>query len=219
MKNRAASRQKAGGGGANSRGGRVRAAGAWLRGGITMSLLALATSPTWGGAQVIEDRSFVTAAGDRVQQLETVLEAPVDEVWSLLTTEAGLRSWMAPVVGVELRNGGRWEASYDPTKEIGDPGNIVNEIVAFIPGRLLVLRVQAAPPDYPLDLDLVRAARAVYELEPLDDGRSRLRVSGVGYGTGEEWDRIYQIGLSGNRASLEELHKRISSGPRDWGPQ
>ncbi len=203
----------------NSRGGTARETRAWLRQGITVSLLVLATSPTWGGAQVIEDKSFVTAAGNRAQQLETVLDAPVDEVWNLLTTEAGLRSWMAPVVGVELRNGGRWEASYDPTKEIGDPGNIVNEIVAFIPGRLLVLRVQAAPPEYPLDLELVRAARAVYELEPLDDGSTRLRVSGVGYGTGEEWDRIYQIGLYGNRASLEELHKRISSGPRDWGPR
>lgn len=123
---------------------------------------------------------------------------------------------MAPVVDVELRNGEWWEARYDPTEGIGDPGNIVNEIVAFIPGGLLVLRVEAVPPDYPLDLDPVRTARAIFELEGVDGDRTRLSVSGVGYGEGEEWDRIYQVGVYGNQASLQQLHKRISSGPRDW---
>ena len=92
-------------------------------------------------------------------------------------------------------------------------------LVLFVslPGRLLVLRVEAVPPDYPLDVDLVRTARAIFELEGVEGDRTRLSFSGVGYGEGEEWDRIYQVGVYGSQASLQELHRRISSGPKGWG--
>ena len=187
-----------------------------LRIGVARLTVLLALTATGVEAQAVDDRSFVTSGGEPVQRLETVLDAPVAEVWALLTTSEGLRSWMAPVVEVELRNGGRWEASYDVSKRIGDPGNIVNEVVAYVPEKLLVLRVESAPPGYPLDLDLVRSTRAIFELEPLERDRTRLSVTGVGYGGGTEWDTIYRVGLSGNRASLLQLHERIMSGPTEW---
>jgi uncharacterized protein YndB with AHSA1/START domain len=181
--------------------------------------LCLAVMAGAANAQIIDDESYVSGTGERVQRLGTTLDAPVEQVWDLLSTSNGLRSWMAPVVEIELRNGGRWEASYDPTQEIGEPGNIINEVVAFIPGRLLVLRVDRAPRDYPLELELVRETRAIFELESLDDQRTRLTVSGVGYGSGSAWDSIYRVGLYGNRASLAELHKRIETGPRSWASE
>ena len=190
--------------------------GSPLRTGVARLTLLWALTATGVEAQAVDDRSFVTSGGEPVQRLETVLDAPVAEVWALLTTSEGLRSWMAPVVEVELRNGGRWEASYDVSKRIGDPGNIVNEVVAYVPEKLLVLRVESAPPGYPLDLDLVRSTRAIFELEPVEGDRTRLSVTGVGYGGGTEWDTIYRVGLAGNRASLLQLHERIMSGPTDW---
>jgi len=178
--------------------------------------VVLAVAAPAGLAQEVEDHSFVTAEGQRIQRLEIDLDAPVAQVWALLATSEGLRSWMAPVVEIELRNGGRWEASYDATRQSGDPGNIVNEVLAFIPERLLVLQVRSAPPDYPLNLSLVQSARAVFELEPIDAGRTRVSVTGVGYGTGPEWDAIYSAGIYGNRVSLIQLQERIESGPTDW---
>jgi hypothetical protein len=79
-----------------------------------------------------------------------------------------------------------------------------------------VLRVQSAPPDYPLNLELVRTTRAIFELEAVESMRTRLTITGVGYGNGEDWDSIYRVGLYGNQASLLQLHERIDSGPTDW---
>ena len=159
-------------------------------------------------AQTVRDTSYQDTAGSRVLRMEVDAPVSVKEAWRLWTTSDGLRSWMAPVIDVELRVGGKWEASYDPQKKIGDEGNIHNEILSYVPYRMVSMRVAKFPDDYPLDQEKVRKTHTVVLFEELDEDRTRVIVCGVGYGDGPDWDAIYRVGVQSTRYSLELFHKR-----------
>src|SRR5512142_165549 len=75
------------------------------------------------------DTSFVSPNGERVLRQEIIVPATLEEVWQALGTAEGLRSWMAPVVDLQLRTGGHWWANYDPAAKITDPSTIRNTVL------------------------------------------------------------------------------------------
>jgi uncharacterized protein YndB with AHSA1/START domain len=54
---------------------------------------------------------WITTAADRALRAELVLAAPVDVVWNLWSTEAGLTSFFAPAARIEPRVDGLFEYS------------------------------------------------------------------------------------------------------------
>jgi len=167
-------------------------------------------------AQEVKNASFKTTGGERVLRLETTVNCSLEQAWELFATTEGMRSWIAPVMKVDMRNGGRWEASYDKTKKIGDPGNIINKVLCVVPMEMYVVRVLEVPDNFPLDVEKTLQGRSVIQFEKVGEDRTRLTLTGTGYGEGSEWDRIYNFGLWGNRQTLVDLHKRIANGPVDW---
>lgn len=178
-------------------------------------LIALFASSPAGAQPQVVDVSYETDDGGRVLCHAAVVEAPPDEVWAAFTSPEGLRSFVAPVATIELAVGGRWEASYDPSAEIGDPANIVNEILSYVPGRMLSIRVSRTPPDFPHP-DVVRRVWTVIELEPVHPGRTRVVTSMIGWRSGPAWDRIYEAFERDNAIVLRRLQERFRSGPIDW---
>jgi len=162
------------------------------------------------------DTSFRDASGSRVQQLELAIDAPVARVWWALTTSEGFRSWAAPVAQVTLGNDGLIEASYRLTAKIGDPDNIRNRIVAYVPEHLLVLRNEHAPRNAPFSAEAFGRIRTVIELQDLGGGRTRVIESSVGYGEGKEFDSVYSHFRSGNAEEFDLLEKSLTKGPIDW---
>jgi hypothetical protein len=94
----------------------------------------------------VRNTSFVTADGERVLQHQVDVDAAPAAVWRAFTTSEGLRGFAAPVAAIDFRIGGHWEASYNPAGHLGDPGNILNEVVAYLPGRMLTIRIARTPP-------------------------------------------------------------------------
>lgn len=162
-----------------------------------------------------ENCSRTEPSGERTLCHEAVIEAPVAEVWRLFATSEGLGSWLAPVVAIDLREGGTWESAYDRAARIGDAGNIRNRIVAFTPERLLIIQVANAPPNFP-HADLVGELVTVIAFEPIDATRTRVRVSMLGYRAGEGFDALYRHFEWGNAYTLDALAARIANGPTDW---
>lgn len=179
-------------------------------------LLCLAAPASMAAAT---DTSFRDAQGHRVQQLRLVVEAPVAKVWAAFTTDAGFTRWAAPVAHVTLANDGMIEASYLTTAEIGDPGNIRNRIVAYVPERLLVLQNAHAPAKGPFKQTVIDQIRTIVEFEDLGDGRTRIVESGVGYGEGADFDSMYAHFRDGNAEEFEMLARSFVSGPVDWTKQ
>ena len=54
-----------------------------------------------------------------------------------------------PFASVDFRLGGTVETNYAATAHVGQADNIKNQVVAFIPGRMLALRNVQAPPSFP----------------------------------------------------------------------
>jgi uncharacterized protein YndB with AHSA1/START domain len=181
---------------------------------FTLSCLA---APAFAADPVkIEDTSFRDTEGHRVQQLKIIVDAPVKDVWDAFATSKGFASWAVPVAQVTLGNDGMMESSYLLTSKIGDPDNIKNRIVAYVPEHLLVIRNEHVPKGAPFDPLLISTIRTVVEFNDLGNGRTQVIESGVGYGEGAGYDSMYAHFRDGNAEEFAALAQSFLTGPVDW---
>ncbi|MDK9698627.1 MAG: SRPBCC domain-containing protein [bacterium] len=189
----------------------IRAVGLGL-----LTLLALASSlfaftlPD----SVVKNTSFQHATGKLLQH-EAVIPTSVKEVWNAFTTTEGLRSFVAPVVEIDFRVGGVWEASYDPTHRIGDTTNIQNEVLSFVPERLLSIRIKRTPPGFP-NPEVAAKIATVIEFHPIDANNTKVIISMCGWEAKPEFDKVYQLFAWGNGETLKNLYRRFVEGPLRW---
>ena len=176
---------------------------------------APAAEPSSRDFKDVVNSSFVEASGDRAIQLSIDVAAPAQQVFAAFTTSEGFASWATPVAHVELRVGGFIEASYDANAKIGDPANIRNEILAYVPDRLLVIRNVQAPPGF-ADPDLFRHTATVIEFTPSDASHTHVTITNAGYDSGRRWDTLYRHFEWGDAYTLQELKTRFEKGPVDW---
>jgi uncharacterized protein YndB with AHSA1/START domain len=177
---------------------------------------AAAEAPPTPPAPVVNDTSYRDAAGNWVQQLDVVVEAPVARVWAAFATSEGFKTWAAPVAHVDLRNDGMIEASYSEAARLGDPDNIRNRIVAYVPERVIVLQNVNVPKGAQFDAEAFMTIRSVIEFEDLGNGRTRVTQSGVGYGPGEAYEGVFKHFRAGNVFAFRMLAQSFITGPVDW---
>jgi hypothetical protein len=175
--------------------------------------LLLLTAPL--AAQEAAGSSYVAPDGSRVLRHGITVPAPAAEVWEALTTTEGVRSWAVPVAEVDFRLGGVWESSYRPDARIGDPANIRNRFIAYLPMRMVAIQIDRAPPGFP-HADLLPELFTVIELEALAPDRTQVTISMVGFRQGDGYDILHRHFDAGNAWSLEQLRKRFAEGPVDW---
>jgi uncharacterized protein YndB with AHSA1/START domain len=185
--------------------------------------LAMAAAWAIGGAAVaappvpdVETTSHRAADGRRATQHRVVVPAARDDVWAAFATSEGFQRWAVPVANVDLRVGGVIESTYSVDGRIGAPGNIKNEIVALIPGRLMVFRNVQAPPGAPFDVPAFQTIQTFVELEALGPTETRVTLTGVGYGEGAAYDGVYKHFEWGNAWSLGKLRESFVKGPVQW---
>ena len=173
------------------------------------------TFPDWRDFRDVSNSSFAEPGGNRVLQLSIVVNAPPKAVWEAFVTGDGFRTWAVPVAWVDFRVGGVLESSYSPTAKAGDAENIKNQIVAYVPERLLAIRNIQTPSGLK-HRELFGQVVQTIELEDFGMGRTRVTMTGVGWGAGEGFDYLYRHFEWGNAYSLAELKKRFDTGPVDW---
>lgn len=144
---------------------------------------------------------------------ETIVAAPASQVWQAIATAEGWRTWAVPVSWAPEPD--IIETSYSTTAQPGDPSTIRQRIVAAVPGRLLVFRTVRAPARFP-NFDTYALVTSLFELEPLGDDRTRVRLTGAGYADTEAGRQLLAFFREGNRVSLERLRQRFETGPLDW---
>ena len=176
--------------------------------GAAAALLAAVAGATFAQPQAtaVQDTSFVEANGDRVLQMSAVVAAPPAEVWRSLASADGWKRMGVQMAVVDFRVGGVIETNYRAGAQPGERGNIKNEIVAHVPERLLVIRNVQAPPTFPHPEAFARTA-TVIELEPAGAGETRIRLTGVGFRPGADYDQLYAMFRAGNAFSLEKLRQ------------
>lgn len=146
------------------------------------------------------------AMADRSLIQEAVIDAPVAEVWRLFTTDEGVREWMAPRVKVDLRVGGELRTSYNADSTLDDEDTIVNRVLSYLPGRMIAIRNVQAPTSLQHG-ELFKQAWSVVSFDAVDEQRTNVRIAGLNYGEGPQWDVLYDHFDKGNAYLLGVLQK------------
>lgn len=154
--------------------------------------------------------------GGRTLTHSAIIHMSAEELFAHFTTAEGIvRAWSVAQASVDFRVGGEIRTAYDANADLDAPTSIVNTILAFEPGRMVTIKA-TAPEGAPEWLQLVcREAFSVITFEPVSPSATRLRITGVGYGEGEMWDRAYAFFDKGNQWTLDQMKQKL--GPGDLG--
>jgi uncharacterized protein YndB with AHSA1/START domain len=167
---------------------------------------------SWKDFPGVSNTSYVDAAGDKALQLSMDIPAPPRAVFEAFATTDGFKSWAVPVARIDLRTGGEIESSYNPNAKIGDPANIKNRILTFVPDRLLVIQNIQAPTDF-AGAGVFQKTATIVEFEPLEAGaKTRVRITNTGYGASPEAQTVFGHFEWGNAYTLTELKKHFEKG-------
>ena len=178
---------------------------------LFMILLAAAFIPAAiAQAQIVTNIDVITATHERVLRIEGTVPAPAAEVWKAFTTAEGLKTWIAPVVSIDLRIGGSIATHYDKNATIGSPGTITLPIINYLEGEMITLKVI-------LNGSFAAKARAedknlqeVIQIIPVSATTTKIISSMMGWGTGKEWDDAYKFFSRGNEWTYRELIKSFA---------
>ena len=163
----------------------------------------------------VRNTSFRGPSGERVLRHEIVVDASLEDVWKALTTSEGLESFMAPVVHVELKTGGRFDSNYRAGSKPGDPDAIHNIVLCYVPLEMFAIKVNLTA-QFPAEARDAGTLFAVLTLKDLGNHRVQVTESMGGWGEGKGWDDTYGFFDWGNAYTLGQLYRRLKEGPRQW---
>jgi uncharacterized protein YndB with AHSA1/START domain len=181
----------------------------------TATLAQTPRAPSIKDFPEVTDTSFKEPNGDSVLQIAVTIPAPRQKVWEQLTTSEGYVRWATPVAKIDFGVGGMIEASYDASAKIGDPDNIRNRIIGYVPGRWLALKNEQAPHDLP-DREEFKRVVTMMELEDAGPGATKVTLTGVGYKPEPAYQDLLQHFGWGNAYTLMKLKQSFTNGPINW---
>jgi uncharacterized protein YndB with AHSA1/START domain/uncharacterized protein YciI len=163
---------------------------------IHVGLVAVATvaisakSTVAQGDERSSSQEHSKQAIERIIEKEVVVSASTDEVWRAWTTAEGVTSFGPPKAKIELRVGGAYEWYFMPDQPPGSRGSDGCRILSYLPARMLSFDWNA-PPSIPTLRDSGAKTQVVLELAEQAPGQVRVKLTQLGFGEGEDWDRYY----------------------------
>lgn len=157
---------------------------------------------------ILSSACSVMAADNNRVVYETEIDADIDAVWNAFTTSDGLRTWMAPLVEIELAVGGKMKSNYNAKGKIGDETTIENTILSFDPKRMLSLKATGFPKGFPFE-DAAKATWSVFYFTELPSSRTRISVVGLGYTDDEQSKKMRSFFATANKQSLDKLKEAL----------
>jgi uncharacterized protein YndB with AHSA1/START domain len=143
-----------------------------------------------------------------------VIKAPLGKLWAAFTDQAAYAAWAdVPVSAIDFRLGGAIEANYNPKGHLGDPQNIKNMFIAYVPERLLVFRNVQAPDGLPGKAAYGATAKTI-EFQAIGPSETRVTVSGMGFGAGEDFDKLYRFFSHDDGEMLVALKTAMEKGAK-----
>jgi uncharacterized protein YndB with AHSA1/START domain len=148
------------------------------------------------------------------QVTEGIVRATPAEVWKVWTTAEGYKRLGPAVVDIDFRIGGLIRAAYDSSVKLGDPKSILNVILAYEPEGMVAFRIQRPPTGFPFPTAW-KKTWTVATMTDLGDGRTKLRLTMLGYDASDESQKLRAFFERGNAYSLEQLQRSFE--PADGG--
>lgn len=138
-------------------------------------------------------------------EMSIVVNHPVEVIWDAFVKPEHLVKWLAPKVEVDFRLNGMWKSNYNPAEEIGDPSTIHNRIISYDPYKMISLKVDKAPENFPFKVSIDDTWTVIY-LEKLDDNKTKIICAGMGYDDNNlESSKMKDFFIKGNLYTLKML--------------
>ena len=141
---------------------------------------------------------------------EGIVNAPIGDVWRVLTTKEGIESWMVAKTEFELRVGATWKTSYSKESTLDDDAAIHHTILAYDPGRMFSFRTIKYPKGFAFPNAIAKAWTVIY-LEPVGEHQTRFTGRMLGFADDEESQKMRAFFERGNQQTLDSLIKRFAS--------
>lgn len=164
-------------------------------------------------AQDVEVQVNTTFDGRNALSHRLVVPAPREVVWRAVATVEGWQEWAVPLART-IAGTDRFETSYDISAPPGSPGTIEQQWVKRDDPALVIYRTTRTPAGFPDSETFLTVTSQIILLER-DDGKTDLMLT-MDFPRNEAGDRLLGFFREGNRTTLEQLHERFVSGPRDW---
>jgi uncharacterized protein YndB with AHSA1/START domain len=145
------------------------------------------------------------------------LDAPVAKVWDVFSTNEGFKMLGVAHARIDFRIGGKMQSHYDPKGVIGDEGTIENTILAFEPLRVLAWHITKPPKGFPF-MNAYKNTWSVATFTDLGNGKTHLRLTGLGYTADEESQKMRAFFEQGNAYVLDILKKNLGGGSEAPAP-
>ncbi len=153
---------------------------------------------------------YATDAGAEESRVVFEMEVggSVQDVWNAFTTSDGLKSWMAPVVEIDFRVGGKMRSNYNSAGKLGDETTIENTILCYDPQRMLALKATGFPAGFPF-VEAAKGTWTVFYFERVSESRTKITVVGLGYTDSEQSQKMKSFFATANKYSLEKLDEAL----------
>lgn len=155
----------------------------------------------------VANTSYVTQYGEKVLQLSIVIPENIKEAWKLFTTDEGLKKWIAPVAKIDMKVGGSIRTNYDSNKTVDDTTSIKLDIINYIEYEMLTLKVNlnnSFPPEAKKE---DKNLQEILQFVKVDDNKTKIISTMVGWGQGSHWDKAYSFFEKGNDWTYKEILK------------
>lgn len=131
------------------------------------------------------------ATEERILQKETIVHASAKDLYNAWTTSEGLASFFAKQSKVELRIGGPYELYMKLDNPLGKRGSEGCKILSYQTKKMISFEWNA-PPTIPTLRDANELTSVVLQFDELATHRTRVTLTQLGWGQGEDWDACYQ---------------------------
>ena len=170
---------------------------------ITLLVLSLTSAKS----QSVNNTSYTSETGEKVLRLEVIVPVGKEEAWQLFTKDEQLMRWMAPQAHIELKPEGYILTNYDKTKPLTDSSSIKLNILNYVQGELMTLKVNLndnfSKSVQKEDENLLE----VIQFESIGPKETMIISSMFGWGEGEDWNKTYDFFVKGNQWTYEQLIK------------
>ncbi|NER18640.1 hypothetical protein [Spongiivirga citrea] len=140
--------------------------------------------------------------------------ASIDEIWKVFTTKNGWESVFVPLAEVDFKIGGTIKSSYNKNARIGDSTTIVNNIINFVPKKVITLQAELSPhfPEF-----MKQDAKDFYNIiyfSSIDNATIEVTSYGIGYKNTAKYKALLDFFIKGNESSYLNLINYLETGKK-----
>ncbi|MFP2996339.1 SRPBCC domain-containing protein [Spongiivirga sp. MCCC 1A20706] len=162
----------------------------------------------------VESTIDSTHTGNIVLIQKFYIKAPLEDVWNVFTTKKGWESVFVPLAEVDFKIGGSIRSSYDKNATIGDSSTIVNNIINFVPKKVITLQAELSPhfPEF-----MKKDAQDFYNIIYFDEinaSNTEVTSYGIGYKNTRKYKELLHFFIKGNEAGYLNLIKYLETGEK-----